>query len=746
MRATSLVAWICAFATLVSAGRAAAEEAAAAARPRPKVCLVLAGGGAKGIAHVGVLKVLADLRVPIDCVVGTSMGSIVGAAFASGNDAGRIEQIVRAADWDRLLSDNPDRAEHSVYAKALERSHVGTAEIGLNGTDVQLPKGVLVGQQLQPFLRSLVRPGTDVKFDDLPIPYRAVATDFETGKVAVLDRGDLSLAVRASMSVPGAFAPVDLNGRLLVDGGLVANLPVGVALQFKPDVIIAVDLGAPLLKRDAIGSLFTVGLQTINILMAQNVERSLGELRPGDILISPDVADIDSADFQHSMRAFDRGLAAAQGIADQLSRLSVSPQEYAAWERMHDLPPDMPKYAHVKLDTSALRYTNPASIEAMFEQEHPDATLQQRIDNLLGTDDFERVDAHTETDANGASTLVLRPVEKSWGPDYLRLGIAMSADLGGGSDFTIYLDKRRTWLTQSGLEWRMHASIGRTNSLSSELRQPLDAARNWFVDASLSAENEQRNIYIEQFPIASYRQSEFAGGTEFGRRFGNLGEFAIGVRAESAIASFYSGVPLPILNDERRTDTEITGRLVSDTIDNLDFPQHGHLFRLDGELARPAFGSALFYDRYSAALSEAFGSGPTSVYLTGRAQTSAGTTLPLYRAFDLGGFLELSGLREDQILAERIVFARAIVRQRVASIGTVLPGLYVGASLEGADVRHRYDLLTSSSPRETYVPPDARIGAGSVFLSAQSLLGPFYLGLGHSRGGQSSVYLYVGRP
>ena len=744
--ATRLALMVMLAASLSTTATRAQDAPGATAPPphRPKVCLVLAGGGARGIAHVGVLNVLAQMHVPIDCVVGTSMGSIVGAAFASGIDAGRIQTIVTEANWDRLLSDSPDRAEHSVYAKALERHHVGTAEIGLRGSDVKLPTGVLVGQQLQPFLRGLVRPGTDLNFDELPIPYRAVATDFETGQIVVLDHGDLSIAVRASMSVPGAFAPVDYEGRLLVDGGLVRNLPIDIARRFHPDVIIAVDLGAPLLKRSEIGSVFTVGLQTINILMAQNVERSLGDLSAQDVLIQPDVSDVDSSDFQHSLRAIPRGEAAARAVADRLAQLSVSPEEYAAWERIHDRPTETPKYAHVILDTSALQVVNPVSIEAMFRNEHADATLQQRIDNLMGTDSFERVDAHTESGPDGTS-LVLRPVEKSWGPDYLRLGISLGADFGGGSDFTIFVDQRRTWLTQSGLEWRSHASIGRTNSLWSELRQPLDAAHNWFVDGSLGVENEQRNLYVDEFPVSTYRQSEFTGASEIGRQFGNLGEAAVGIRAASAIATFYSGVPLSILNGHRQVNTDLTARFSSDTLDNLDFPQHGHVLLIDGDFARQAFGSHLSYDRISIGGSEAFGAGPTSVFVTGRLQTSAGSTLPIYRQFGLGGFLEMSGLRVDQLLAERIVFLRTVVRQRVASAGTLLPGLYVGASLEGADVRDRINALAPDIA-DAVTPSNARIGAGSVFLSAQSLLGPFYLGLGHSRGGQTSLYLYVGRP
>lgn len=734
----------CLAAALATSVVQAQPAATAAAHGRPKVCLVLAGGGAKGIAHIGVLKVLTEMRVPIDCVVGTSVGAIVGGAYASGYDADRIEAIVRAADWSRLLSDQPDRAQRSVYAKAVERAHAGTAELGLAGSNLKLPKGVLVGQQLQPFLRALVPAGPDLRFDDLPIPFRAVATDFVTGRIAVLDQGDLALAIRASMSVPGVFAPVEIGDALLVDGGLVRNLPVDIARRFHPDVIIAVDLGTALLKREDIGSLLTVGLQTINILVAQNDERSLHDLTDADILVSPVVDDVDSGDFAHSVRAIERGETAARAIAARLAALSVSPAEYSAWERTHDRPPQPPRYAAVTIDTSGLKRTNPKSVEARFAAQPADATLQQRFDDLLGTDDFEHIDAHSEPGPEGMK-LVLKPVEKSWGPDYLRLGLSMDADLAGGSDVTVFADYRSTWLTPSGLELRMHGSLGRIDDISAELRQPLDATRRWFADASFSAFNAQHDVYAEEYPVASYRETAFGGGGEVGRYFGNLGEAAIGVRADSTALSYNTGIPLHAYDVGRQTDPVLTARFVSDSLDSLDFPQQGHLLRADAELARHVDGTRFDYTRYSLAASQAFGAGSTSGFLTLRWQGSAGTPLPLYRDFTLGGFLNLSGLRNDQILAERVLYVRGVLRQRVASAGSLLPGLYVGASLEGADVRDRANvfgpLLAELSPAG-----NLRIGGGSVFLSAESALGPFYLAVGRSRAGQTSVYLYVGRP
>ena len=685
------------------------------------------------------------MRIPIDCVVGTSIGSIVGGAMAAGLDADAIEEVVRKANWTEILSDQPPRSGRTVYEKAIERQHVVTAELGLNGTSVELPRGILVGHGLQLFLRKIVPDGTDLDFNALPVSFRAVATDFETGGLAVLDHGDMALAIRASMSVPGAFAPVTVDGHLLVDGGLVQNLPIEAARGFKPDVIIAVDLGTQLLKHDELNSLLAAGLQTLNILMAQNIERSRTALGPGDVLIAPEVGDVSPADFPGSMKAIDRGVAATLAVADRLSRYGVSEAEYTAWTRAHGTQRPPSHYAQITVDTSKLRNVTPESVLARFGTDATPDDIDARIDRLMGTGDFERVDVHTDR-SSGKDVLTIRPVEKSWGPDYLRAGIALGADLGGGSDFTVYLDRRKTWLNSRGLEWRLHASVGRTNSFVNELRQPLDFGQDWFVSGALGVGNEQRNLYVDEFPLATYRLSNFAGYAGVGRRFGNLGEVVVGGGVEDSVPRFYSGLPLPGLDSPHETAAVARARFTSDTYDNLDFPQHGHLLKFDADVARRSFGGHYDYERVIASASQAFGNGDNSFLLTARYLTSLNSTMPLYRQFDLGGFLNLSGLRQFQILANHVTFASVVVRHRLLSGGDLLPGLYIGGSLEAADIRDRYNPFLEQRVATRIDIPDMRIGAGSVFLSAQSALGPFYLAVGHSKAGQTTVYLYFGRP
>ena len=305
-------------------------EPARAEPARPKIGLVLSGGGARGAAHIGVLKVLEELRVPVDVIAGTSMGSIIGASYATGSDG--------AADG---KGDRFDHHREALHRQAAARRPVDAAEdddetpyiipeLGIGGDGIALPKGVVTGVALEGELRRLVQIGTARSFDELPIPFRAIATDIGTGEMVVLKEGSVVQAIRASMSVPGAVAPVTIDNQQLVDGGLVRNLPVDIARQMGADVIIAVNLGTPLLRPDQITSVLSVTLQMINILTEQNVNRSLQELKPSDILIVPELGDYSAGDFDNLAKTVPIGEAAARKVADRLRTLSLPPEEYAA--------------------------------------------------------------------------------------------------------------------------------------------------------------------------------------------------------------------------------------------------------------------------------------------------------------------------------------------------------------------------------------------------------------------------------
>ena len=349
---------------------AAATPARAQFLPRPKICLVLSGGGARGVAHVGVIKVLEEQRIPIDCIVGTSMGSIVGGAYASGLSPELMESQIRAVDWDRVLADNPPRPARSIYTKQQERLHIGSPEVGFSHGKVELPRGAIVGHQLELFLQGLI--GVDLEydsFDHLPIPFRAIATDIGNGQMVVLDKGSLAMSMRASMSVPGVFAPQKLDGRLLVDGGLVRNLGVDVARGMGADIVIAVNLGSGLLKPDEVQSIFSVAEQTLAILTEQNVQRSLAELKPTNILIEPALGDFSSSDFKNSMSTIPIGEAAARTQIARLQALSLDPEAYRQWQLAARHREEAPRFAAARLDTSRLDFVAVPPVKAWIDED-----------------------------------------------------------------------------------------------------------------------------------------------------------------------------------------------------------------------------------------------------------------------------------------------------------------------------------------------------------------------------------------
>src|SRR5574340_1258321 len=299
---------------------------------RPKIGLVLAGGGAKGAAHVGVLKVLEEMHIPIDYVAGTSMGSIIGGLYASGMSPQEIEQEIRNIDWKDVFVDDPNREDRSFRRKQDDALYVFKAKPGFGGGKVKLPRAYVHGQKFDLQLNRLTERVSQIKdFDQLPIPCRAVATDLETGKEVVLKSGNLARSLRASMAVPGAFDPVEIDGRLLVDGGISNNVPVSVARAMGADIVIVSDLGSDLLTREQITSYLSVAGQMINFLFALNSHEQLRSLGPRDVLITSKLGDIGAGSFDRIGEAMPIGEQAARQATESLRRYSLSQADYSRY-------------------------------------------------------------------------------------------------------------------------------------------------------------------------------------------------------------------------------------------------------------------------------------------------------------------------------------------------------------------------------------------------------------------------------
>ena len=304
---------------------------------RPKIGLALSGGGARGAAHVGVLKVLEELRVPVDYIAGTSMGAIVGGLYASGMSPDEIEKALVEMDWDIVLHDGQMRPDRSFRRKLDDRLYLSKLKAGVKDGKPGIPTALVQGQQFNLVLNRLTVDVAEVNdFDHLPIPFRAVATEIATGNEVVLGRGNLATAIRASVSVPGVFAGVKYDGKLLVDGGISNNLPVSVVRKMGADIVIAIDISTPLLTEEELTSALKIAKQLTALLTRRNTERQIASLTSRDVLIVPPLDKlVTSASFEKAPLAIEIGEKAARKQQNQLRRLSVPGAKYNSLAKQH---------------------------------------------------------------------------------------------------------------------------------------------------------------------------------------------------------------------------------------------------------------------------------------------------------------------------------------------------------------------------------------------------------------------------
>jgi predicted acylesterase/phospholipase RssA len=288
---------------------------------RPRIGLVLSGGGARGFAHIGTLKMLDSLNIPVDYIAGTSMGGIIGALYAVGYSGKEIEEIALNTNWEELMSDTPSRENLPFHTKKLSGKYLMT--FPMEGMFPVLPSGMIRGQKAFQTLSKLLYSYQNLKsFDELPIPFRCVAVDIITGNEVVLDHGSLAIALRATMSIPTVFAPVEWGDSLLVDGFVKNNLPVDVVKKMGADIVISVNVGTPKKDKAHLKSIFDILEQTINLASFKQEEKALSE---SDIIIEPDLEGYSTSTFFADVveKILIIGDKAAEGKVDACVRLKA---------------------------------------------------------------------------------------------------------------------------------------------------------------------------------------------------------------------------------------------------------------------------------------------------------------------------------------------------------------------------------------------------------------------------------------
>lgn len=701
----------------------------------PRIALVLGGGGARGAAHIGVLEVLEREHVKIDCIAGTSMGALVAGAYASGLSPAQMRQALGAADWTDLFQDNPAYSELSYRNHRISQQFLPGSELGVSAKGVQYQPGVVVGQKIKLFFNRLVgAEHGEPLIENLPLPLALIATDIGSGERVVFRDGSLTQAMRASMSVPGLLAPVEYAGRKLVDGGLVDNLPVGEARSLcKADVIIAVNVGSPLLPAADVGSLLTVSAQMVNILTEQNVTRSVQALNMmNDILLRPDLSGISAGDFARSGETADRGRASAEIVVSLLQRIASPPADYQAWRLA--LEDRSRKVLNIdQVEIAGLKHVNPETIKRHLSQAEgtplKPEQLERELQRTYGDGDYQSVD-YSVISEHDKQILRITPVEKPWGPDYLRFGMRLDSVIGKNANFGLRGALHKTWLNSLGGELLVSGELGQKSALSVDLYQPLDARQRVFFEPQINYRRTQQGIYQDNQHIAEYQVREGESLLSLGAALGKAGQIRAGWLGR--VSEYAVDTGLPLLPQEQYWSSGPDVRVELDQFDRLYFPQNGWSF------------NGRYFDSLNhnySKLSAEFKAAHTwnDFVLNGQLRYTGSPrgSLPYYDAARIGGFQNLSGFYSDQILADSVRFGSFGIARIIGRMPLGLRGdMRLGATMEAA----------RADGRQTETNRQGWLSANAVYLGGETPLGVVYLGWGHARNAASHWYLFIGTP
>ena len=572
---------------------------------RPRICLVLSGGGARGMAHIGVLKILEELRVPIDCIAGTSVGAVVGGLYASGMTAGEIDATMRSVDWLEAFRDAPPRRDLAFRRKQDDRNFLVRLPLGLKHGQILLPKGFIQGEKLQETLRKLtLRFPADTNFDRLPTAFRAVATDLVTGEAVEMNAGDLAIAMRASMSAPGVFAPVEYEGRVLVDGGLAENLPINVARAMQADILIVSDVSYPLQPREQLTSALAISNQMLAILVRKDSDRQKASLGPKDVLIEPALGGAPSTDFTVADKTIADGEGAARAVTERLASLGISDSAYRTYvARRAAGEPAAPIIKFVRVDPDSKRYekTILGEMQPLVGKPLDLDLVAARITELYGLGDFETLDYSLVEEGTGDDKdtgIEVRARRKSWGPNYIRFGLSLQDDFQGNTRYNAETRFLLTEMNSLGAEWMTDVQIGYDPKVFSEFYQPLDASRTWFVAPSARIEVRDLPIYVNNLEVADFRDREAEADLDFGRTLGNWGEIRMGYHRINGLT--YDRYGNPDLVTPQYNNGEYFFKFSYDQLDNVHFPRGGQTFSLQWDANRTNLGADIATDRVTA--------------------------------------------------------------------------------------------------------------------------------------------------
>lgn len=705
----------------------------ASAEERPKVGLVLSGGGAKGMAHVGVLRVLEEMRVPVDLVVGTSAGSAVGALYASGMPVSDIEQRFIEMDWLSSFRDDPGRVYKPVRRKQDDWRFPVVPGIGVRADGLRVGGGLIAGQNLGFILNELTHNAALVEdFDRLPIPFRAVATDLETGEQVVIGDGNLSEAIRASMSIPGVYAPVERDGQLLVDGGVANNLPISVARDLGADIIIAVDITDSLMETDELRGAFSVVGQLTTIMTRRNTDQQLDLLVEDDVLIRPDLEGYTSADFYDAPVLFELGASSAREHGVELRPLALSRKAWADWRdsvSAQDAGARIVSRIEIEDSRRLARDFLKERIRQRIGEPLDTARLEADLKRIYGLGYYEIVSYSTSSLPEG-TVLTIRVQEKSWGPNYLSFGLSYEDNFDGETRFNLASSLRMTELNALGGEWQTGVQLGTEPWVRSQWYQPLDYGYERFLVLGGEYSRDTFSLFdaagtrVTEVDV-TFRKADLALGMEIG---GNAEVRLIYARGYATVDE---QIGQPVAPEGSVHQGGLAVQLVHDSLDDTFYPRDGGFAGLRGRFEREGLGSDREFDSVTGL---ALGTGSwKGLTLTGLVFGHAVTrgTPGIENAVRLGGFRRLSAYAPGEITGDNALMVSAYASQTFG--GPLLPW-FVGAGFEAGNAWPSLDEASW----------DSSVKSSSVFAGVDTFLGPVQVAAAYNNEDNWTAYLNIG--
>ncbi|MEZ8877827.1 MULTISPECIES: patatin-like phospholipase family protein [Vibrio] len=736
------------------------------AHKRPTVAVVLAGGGAKGAAHIGVLKALEEMQIPVDYITGTSMGAYVGGLYATGMSADEIESFIYTVDWNRGYRDRVNRSDRRVRDKEYEDRYQLNTDLGLGWGEIKARKGVVQGQNMLRILRETTGNLSPLdSFDNLAIPYRSVATDIIDLEEVVIDHGHLVDAMMASMSVPGALPPYEVEGRMLVDGGVTNNMPVDVARAMGADIVIAVDISTNYKSKEDFTNFLAAADQLSNYLVQRSTQEQAATLTDDDFFLRPDVGQMETTDFDKMPTAYHAGYEATRQYRDQLSKLALSNADYQHYIDDKQKARKQLKHGDKTVVDRVVINNNTHYSDKLIENRLnldsgeilKTSEIESKVQDLYALDRFELV-TYEFDNVDGEDQLKVDVNEKSWGPNYLNFRFYLEDDFATESQYSIGVSANFTDINSHGAELRTNVEMGTDKLIEAELFSPFFSSQKLFTSASLVYSNQKRNLPasiddIEE-PTLDVTQDylpmtyqEYIGELALGYQPTLWQEFKVGARytdGDLEVASF----PSLGSGGYTRIGGFMSYRL--DTLDNFSLPTKGYFVDLEYLISHDDF------DNDSSLAGSEFNSESDTVYEISAnlmaAQSIEKHTLVAKFDFgmvesknsvfpidpkELGGFLNLSGIPRNSLIGQNLAYGSLIYRYKwfENDFGLFESPFYIGASLEHGGVWSNNDLSLDEAPMFT---------AGSLFAGVDSPIGPIILAYGKTEGNYDSVYLIIG--